>query len=56
MLCPNCHKPRVVEIAVTIGDHRVTMHSCSACTARWWDKDGVQLRLPDVLELATAHR
>jgi hypothetical protein len=56
MSCPVCHKRRLVEIAVNVGEHRLTMHSCSACTARWWDRDGECLRLPQILELATAHR
>ncbi len=56
MSCPVCQKRRLVEIAVNLGEHRVTMHSCSACTARWWDQDGEQVKLPEVLELATVRR
>ena len=40
MSCPVCHKHHLVEIDVTVGEHRITMHSCSGCTARWWDREG----------------
>jgi hypothetical protein len=56
MPCPVCLKRRLVEIAVSIGEHRVTMHSCSSCTARWWDRDGEKVKLPEVIELATVRR
>ena len=56
MSCPVCQQRRVVEIAVNLGDHCVTMHRCSACTARWWDRDGEHVRLPQVLALATVRR
>jgi hypothetical protein len=56
MPCPVCRKRRVVEIKVVVGERQLTMHSCSACTARWWDADGEQVKLPKVLELATVRR
>jgi transcription elongation factor Elf1 len=56
MPCPVCHKHRLVEIAVNVGQHRLTMHHCSACTARWWERDGERIRLPQVLETATVRR
>jgi hypothetical protein len=54
MSCPVCQKHHLVEIDVTVGEHRITMHSCSGCTARWWDRDGERMQLDQVLELATA--
>ncbi len=56
MWCPVCSKRRLVEIRVNLGDCRITMHSCSACTARWWDADGERVKLPEVLEMATVRR
>ena len=56
MSCPKCAKHRLINIAVTIADQRVTMHSCSNCGERWWDRDGQQLGLPAVLELASSNR
>ena len=56
MTCPKCAKHRLVAIAVTIGEDKLIMHSCSSCGARWWERDGRKVSLPKVLELATAQR
>lgn len=56
MACPKCAKHRLVAIDVTIGEDKLTMHSCSSCGARWWESDGRAVSLPKVLELATSHR
>jgi len=56
MPCPMCKKHRLIVVAVTIGDDQVTMHSCSNCGARWWERDGNPVALPKVLELAAGHR
>ena len=56
MSCPSCAKHRLINIAVTIADHQVTMHSCSNCGKRWWDRDGEHLALPDVLLMASNNR
>jgi transcription elongation factor Elf1 len=56
MSCPVCSKRRLVEINVNVGEKRITMHHCSACTARWWDADGERVQLPEILELATVRR
>jgi hypothetical protein len=45
-----------VEIGLTLKERNVTMHSCSRCDTRWWDTDGTQFGLPNVLELATVAR
>ena len=54
MPCPNCRSARLVEIAMTLRDQRVTLHSCPACEQRWWDSEGETITLPSVLELAAA--
>lgn len=54
MLCPNCRAARLVEIAITLGDDRVTMHSCPSCERRWWDREGEAIGLPSVLELVAS--
>jgi transcription elongation factor Elf1 len=56
MSCPNCTKHRIIAIGVTIGDDRVTMHSCSHCGTRWWEQEGRPVPLPNVLELAASNR
>lgn len=56
MKCPRCKTSQLVEIAVTLREQRVTMHSCSRCDSRWWDSHGENLALPHVLEMATSRR
>jgi transcription elongation factor Elf1 len=56
MKCPRCKRSRLVEISVTLGEHRVTMRSCSRCDIRWWESDGKSLPLPGVLKLASPGR
>ena len=57
MSCPSCAKRRLIDIGVTIGDETITMHSCSHCGTRWWEREGGEsLALPEVLELASANR
>jgi len=54
--CPTCAKRTLIAIGVTIGEDRVTMHSCSQCGTRWWEHEGRRLELPKVLELAAGRR
>ena len=56
MSCPNCRASQLVEIGMNVGDNRVTMHSCSKCDTRWWDRDGSRLGVDGVLQLATVRR
>lgn len=51
MSCPVCRSTRLVEIGLHVHDQHVTMHSCSACENRWWDRGGERLTLPSVLQL-----
>ncbi|HZQ26793.1 MAG TPA: hypothetical protein VFA94_03740 [Acidimicrobiales bacterium] len=53
MRCPKCRHVRLVEVALTMGQRKVTMRSCSRCDTRWWDSEGESLNLPRVLELAS---
>lgn len=54
MTCPKCRAAVLVEIGMTLGAHRVTMHSCPACESRWWDQEGEQVALGRVLGLVPA--
>ena len=56
MACPKCAKHRLVAIDVVIGEDKLTMRSCCDCGARWWEQEGEPVSLPQVLELAAAHR
>jgi len=52
MVCPLCRSTALVQIGLTLREQQVTMHSCSSCDTRWWEKDGQRVALPSVLELA----
>jgi transposase-like protein len=54
MTCPTCRSAALVEIGLNVRDERVTMHSCSMCEHRWWDRGGERVSLPSVLELVAA--
>jgi len=55
-MCPNCRGSRLVESDITLRERTITMHSCSRCETRWWDREGEPVGLSHVLELATVHR
>ncbi|MDP8937348.1 MAG: zf-TFIIB domain-containing protein [Actinomycetota bacterium] len=54
MVCPNCRSARLVEIAMNLSAHRVTLHSCPSCEGRWWDREGETIGLRSVLDLVAA--
>ncbi len=54
MTCPTCRSSAMVEIGLHVRDQVVTMHSCSACENRWWDRGGERVTLPSVLDLVAA--
>lgn len=51
MTCPTCELSRPVEIDMTLGQSRVTLHACSSCESKWWDREGERLELRTVLAL-----
>jgi hypothetical protein len=52
MACPVCQARQIVEIGINLSDSKVTLHSCSKCDTRWWDRDGDQVNVDGVLTLA----
>lgn len=53
MDCPQCGAHDMIEIRHRVGDDvELTFFSCHRCEERWWDREGQQLPLRDVLELA----
>ncbi|MCA1656535.1 MAG: hypothetical protein LC713_02300 [Actinobacteria bacterium] len=54
MTCPTCRSTTLVEIGLTLGARRLTMHSCPCCENRWWDEEGTKVALPRVIQLAPA--
>jgi transposase-like protein len=53
LTCPRCGSKDVININLTLerGD-RVSFFSCHHCDKRWWHKDGEDVSLPNVLEMA----
>jgi transposase-like protein len=51
MKCPGCKRGAVVEIGMNLSQSRITMHACSRCETRWWDRDGEVVGLRNVLSL-----
>lgn len=49
MTCRHCHSAVLSEIRVSLSSGRFTMHSCSVCEDRWWDRDGEPVALEGVL-------
>ena len=56
MPCPVCSTKQLVEIDITLGEARVTMHSCSRCETRWWERNGNPVEVDRVLDLAASRR
>lgn len=54
MRCPSCRATTLVEIGLQLHGQQVTMHSCSQCELRWWERNGERLALPSVLQLVAA--
>lgn len=53
LVCPNCGSRDVININLAVElESSVSFYSCHRCEKRWWHKDGKDLPLPDVLELA----
>ena len=55
-MCPSCGTNKVVAIKLNVSEQRVTMRSCGRCDKRWWDSEGEQIDLTNVLDLAAARR
>lgn len=51
MTCPKCRGAQVVEISLSTQGSVLTMHSCTGCEARWWDREGERVGLSQVLSL-----
>lgn len=53
LTCSECGQSSVIQIELTLPDGtQVIFCSCHRCETRWWDRDGQQLGLDAVLDLA----
>lgn len=51
MMCPTCRVVELSEIRLRLRESDVTMRACVRCEQRWWDRDGEQVALDEVLHL-----
>jgi transposase-like protein len=57
LVCPNCGSKEVININLAMEQgERVAFYSCHKCEKRWWHKDGENVSLPSVLELAAKRK
>ncbi len=57
MKCSRCHVEDVIEIHQKLPDGtEVDFFSCHKCEEKWWDRDGREIALSEVLELARKAR
>lgn len=43
-----------MDVYVSLAGSRFTMHSCTSCERRWWDRDGQLVGLDRVLSTLAA--
>lgn len=57
MKCPRCSVNDVIEIHQKLPDGtEVDFFSCHKCDERWWDRNGKEIALSDVLRMARRPR
>lgn len=57
MKCTRCNVNDVIEIHQKLPDGtEVDFFSCHKCDERWWDRDGKEIALSDVLRMARRPR
>lgn len=57
LVCAACGADSVIQIELTLADGtEVSFFSCHRCESRWWNRDGEDLGLDAVLDLARRPR
>lgn len=57
LVCGVCGADSVIQIELTLADGtEVEFYSCHRCETRWWNRDGKELELDTVLDLASRPR
>lgn len=55
--CARCHAEDVIEIHQKLPDGtEIDFFSCHKCDEKWWDRNGQEIALSEVLELARRAR
>ena len=52
MPCPVCRDKQLVEITLQTGDKTLILRSCSSCETKWWESEGQEVGLQNVLTAA----
>jgi transcription elongation factor Elf1 len=52
MPCPVCRDKQLVEITLHAGSRTLILRSCSSCETKWWESEGREVGLENVLEAA----
>jgi formate dehydrogenase maturation protein FdhE len=53
--CPSCSSDDIVAIAMNVEAEAVLFRACHHCEHRWWEQNGEQVSLDDVLALVNRH-
>ena len=57
MNCPTCSQPDVIEIEHVLPDGtQVYFFACHNCEEKWWNRDGGDIDISQVLEIVRQHR
>ena len=57
LICATCGADSVIQIELKLADGtEVDFYSCHQCETRWWNQNGEDLGLDDVLDLASRPR
>ena len=56
MTCPLCKIANLVVIDMHVNNRQLRLHSCSRCETSWWKRDGENVGLTGVLEVATTRK
>lgn len=57
MDCPQCSQPDVIEIEHLLPDGtEVRFFACHNCEEKWWNREGVDIDVAQVLEIVRQHR
>jgi hypothetical protein len=52
MPCPVCRDKQLVEITLQVGERNLILRSCSHCETKWWENEGREVGLENVLAAA----
>jgi formate dehydrogenase maturation protein FdhE len=51
--CPECGSSDLLTITMTVNEREISFTACHDCEAKWWNRDGQDVPLESVLDLAS---